>query len=98
MMTTMTPLFCLTIVSISEIPVQWERYRVELAVEALDAQSANMIFQRLIEGSTSTENPLVMRTFVHVTNPKVFKQCLEWKEKQIRAKWNEYFSMEPAVP
>ena len=93
-----TPLFYLKIVSVSDTPVLEGRYKVVLAVKALNQESANMIFWRLIEGSTSTEDPLIMHTSVHVTKPNVFKVCLEWKENQILKAWKEYLSMYSAIP
>ena len=90
----LTRVFYLKIVSITDAPVVEGRYKVVLAVVALNQESANMIFCGLIEGSSSTDNPLLLHTFVHVTKPKVFKYCLEWKEKQIRKDWEQYFSTE----
>jgi hypothetical protein len=97
-LTTQTPLFYIKIVSISDAPVIEGRYKVVLAVVAINQESADMIFCRLIEGSSATDNPLVMHTFLHVTEPKVFKFCLEWKEKQILKEWEQYFSMDSAIP
>ena len=93
-----TPLFYLKIVSITDAPVLEGRFKVMLAVVALNQESANMIFCRLIEGSSATDNPLIMHTFVHVTKPNVFKKCLEWKERQILKEWEDYFSMDSAIP
>jgi hypothetical protein len=92
------PLFYLKVVSISEAPVLEGRFKVKLAVVAVDQQSANMIFWRLIEGSTITDDPLVMHTFVHVMDPGVFQRCLLWKEKDILKDWQNDFSMYSAVP
>ncbi|KAJ8322651.1 hypothetical protein O5D80_008618 [Batrachochytrium dendrobatidis] len=75
-----------------------DRYKVVLAVVALNQESADMIFYRLIEGSTKTDNPLIMNTSVHVTNPTIFRKCLEWKEKETMKKWDDYYSMDSAVP
>jgi hypothetical protein len=80
------PLFYLKVVSISESVIVVGRYRVEIAVVALNQESADMIFCRLIEGSTRTNNPLVMNISVHVTNPTIFQKCLEWKEKENKKK------------
>ena len=92
------PSFNLRLVSISDNPVVEGRYKIVLAVEALNQISADSIFPRLIDGSSQTENPLVMHTFVYVRKPSVFKLCLEWKEKQIDNAWKEYYSMESAIP
>jgi len=92
------PLFYLKVVSVSESVIVEGRYRVEIAVVALNQESADMIFCRLIEGSTQTNDPLVMNTSVHVTNPTIFQKCLEWKEKENKKKWVDYYSMDSAVP
>jgi hypothetical protein len=92
------PLFYLKVVSVSESVIVEGRYRVEIAVVALNQESADMIFCRLIEGSTQTNDPLVMNTSVHVTNPTIFQKCLEWKEKENKKKWADYYSMDSAVP
>jgi hypothetical protein len=93
------PLFLLEVVSISEsIVVPPDRYRVDLAVVAWDKEAAEMIFWRLIEGSKSTSDPLVMHTFVYVTNTNIFRKCLEWKAKEIRKVWEDFSSMYSAIP
>jgi hypothetical protein len=95
---TQTPVFLLTVESVSDQPVVEGRYRVGLSLTALNLEYAAKILGRLIEGSSKTENPLVMRTYVHVTDPVVFKKCLEWKEKTIRKSWSEYLDMASAIP
>ena len=95
---TVIPLFNLKIVSISDTPVFKERYKVILAVVAYNQESADLIFWRLIEGSTKTDNPLIMHTFVHMTKPDVFKACLEWKQKQIAEAWEEFLSIYSEIP
>ncbi|KAL5038673.1 hypothetical protein RTP6_7791 [Batrachochytrium dendrobatidis] len=97
-LSTEIPLFYLKIVSISDSVIVEDRYKVVLAVVALNQESADMIFYRLIEGSTQTDNPLIMNTSVHVTNPTIFRKCLEWKEKETTKKWDDYYSMDSAVP
>lgn len=92
------PLFYLKIVSISETIVVDERYKIILSLVAFSQEAADMIFCRLIEGSSQTSDSLIMNTSVYVTNPAVFQKCLEWKEKEIKKKWAEYCSMVPAVP
>jgi len=81
------PLFYLKVISISDNPIVEGRYKIGLAVVVLDKESAEMIFWRLIEGSTQTNDRLIMHTSVYVTNPKVFQKCLDWKEKEIKKKW-----------
>jgi hypothetical protein len=97
-LTTEIPLFYLKIVSISDTAIVEGRFKVVIAVVAWNQEAANMIFWRLIEGSTKTNDPLVMHTFVYVTNPAVFQRCLEWKEKENTKLWNEYVRMDSAVP
>jgi hypothetical protein len=92
------PLFYLKVVSISDSVIVDGRYKVVLAVVAPNKESADMIFWRLIEGSTQTNDPLIMNTSVHVSDPIIFQNCLEWKEKENKKKWAEYFSMDSAVP
>ena len=92
------PLFYLKVVSISDSVIIEGRYKVVIAVVALNQESANMIFCRLIEGWTQTNDPLVMNTSVYVTNPTIFQKCLEWKGKENRRKWEDYFSMDSAIP
>jgi hypothetical protein len=95
---TQIPLFYLKVLSISDSDIVKGRYKVELAVVAFNQESANMIFPRLIEGSTQTDDPLVMNSSVHVTNSAIFQKCLEWKERESTKKWESFFSMESAVP
>jgi hypothetical protein len=95
---TKIPLFYLKVVSISESVIVEGRYIVQLAVVAFNQESADMIFCRLIEGSTQTNDSLVMNTSVYVTNPAIFQKCLEWKEKENKKKWVDYSSMDSAVP
>jgi hypothetical protein len=92
------PLFYLKVVSISDSVIIEDRYKVVLAVVALNQESAGMIFWRLMEGSTQTNDPLVMNTSVYLTNPTIFQKCLEWKEKEKKKKWADYYSMDSAVP
>jgi hypothetical protein len=92
------PLFYLKVVSISDSVIVEGRYQVVLAVVAFDREAANMIFCKLIEESTQTNDPLTMNTSVYVTNPTIFQKCLEWKEKETKKKWADYYSMDSAVP
>lgn len=83
-------LFCLTYVGASESAVIEGRYKVDLLVEAFDNESAALIFPRLTDGSSATDNPLVMRTFVHVKDPAAFSKCIDWKESNTRKNWKLY--------
>jgi hypothetical protein len=93
------PLFNLTIDEVSRFPLSHveERYEVKLSVRAFDEEAARMLFGRLKEGSQSTQDPLVVKTFIFVTNPVIFRQCLEWKAAEINEKWNKYLNMLSAV-
>lgn len=73
-------------------------YKIIVSVVAFDQKSVNMIFWRLIEGSVATENPLIMNSYVYMTEPSVFQKCLEWKEKEIKKIWNDFCRMDSAVP
>lgn len=95
---TYLPLFYLEVVSISDSIVLDDRYKVIISVKAINRQAADMIFCRLIDGSSKTDNPLEMNTFVYMKNPSIFQKCLEWKAKETNKLWDEYFSTEPAVP
>jgi hypothetical protein len=92
------PLFYLKIVSKSEKIVVDDRYKIILSVVAYNQEAADMIFSRLIEGSTQTSNPLIMNTYVHITKPTVFQTCLEWKERECKKFWERYERMDSAVP
>ncbi|KAL3664919.1 hypothetical protein V7S43_010097 [Phytophthora oleae] len=73
------------------------RYKVDLIVRAIDKAYAELISMRLKEGFEVSEGGLVMRTFVHVHNTKVFRQCIEWKQKDTDKKWKDYYEMVSAV-
>ncbi|KAJ3335733.1 hypothetical protein HDU91_002051 [Kappamyces sp. JEL0680] len=92
------PLFNLKFIDASETAEYDGRYRVNLEIQAYNHESTSFVFHRLKEGSTATDDPLVMKTFVHVLNPNVFKLCMEWKYKNINKIWKEYDSMDSAVP
>ena len=93
------PLFNLTIDEVSRFPLSQVdgRYEVKLSVRAFDEEAARMLFGRLKEGSQSTQDPLVVKTFIFVTNPVIFRQCLEWKTAEINDKWNKYLNLLSAV-
>lgn len=97
-LSTNVPLFNVRISSTTEAPVLDGRHEVELCIEALDAESASMVFCRLKEGSRKTDKPLVMTTTVHVIKTDVFKKCIDWKTKQIDKRWSEFLDMDSAIP
>ena len=59
---TSVPRFNVRFISVSEAPILELRYEVKISIEALDAESANMVFGRLKEGLTKTDNELIMNT------------------------------------
>jgi hypothetical protein len=73
------------------------RFQVWFYVIAVDQEYANMIFNYL-ENYEVTDNPLMVRTSVHIISPKVFEVCMNWKEKEILKLWNSFFDMASAVP
>ncbi|TMW58431.1 hypothetical protein Poli38472_009990 [Pythium oligandrum] len=73
------------------------RYKVEIFVKVLDKQCKDRVFSRLKEGSDHTDDPLVMKTFVHVESPETFCFCLRWKHEDNDARWSSFLSMVPAV-
>ncbi|KAJ3304418.1 hypothetical protein HDV03_002762 [Kappamyces sp. JEL0829] len=95
---TETPLFNLKFIGSSEYPETDGRYRVSLEMQVYSHEFTSLIFPRLREGSTNTANPLAKNTFVFVLNPGIFKTCMEWKHKKIIKQWEEYDSMDSAVP
>lgn len=66
-------------------------------MKALSEQCKNLIFSRLKDGSSQTDDPLVMKTFVYVKDPQTFCACLQWKHDENDGRWEEFFSMTPAV-
>ncbi|POM74381.1 Hypothetical protein PHPALM_8676 [Phytophthora palmivora] len=91
------PVFNICVESVSQYPVINNRYEVKLIVRALDAGYGRLISMRLKEGAIVSTDLLEMRTSVHVENTKVFRTCMEWKYKQIRKLWQDYYSMASAV-
>ncbi|TMW68974.1 hypothetical protein Poli38472_001130 [Pythium oligandrum] len=73
------------------------RYKVEIFVKVFDKQCKDRVFSRLKEGSDQTDDPLVMKTFVHVESPETFCFCLRWKHEDNDARWRSFLSMVPAV-
>jgi hypothetical protein len=95
------PLFKLTIATallISRRPVFENRYEVPLLVTAFDSDAARLLFPRLQEGSTfSQDQQLEAMVRVYVLNPKVFTTCIEWKALKTQKIWDDYNNMESAV-
>jgi hypothetical protein len=91
------PLVNIEFKNVSKNPVVENRYEVTILVKALDQESANALFWRLKEGSKKTDDDLIMEASVYVLNPAIFKKCLDWKCKQIKKRWDDYFNMDSAV-
>ncbi|KAG9403043.1 hypothetical protein AC1031_006584 [Aphanomyces cochlioides] len=70
------------------------RVYVEIFVKVFNA---DRVFSRLKEGSTSTDDPLVMKTFVHVENPEAFCFSMQWKHDENEKLWRSFLDMTPAV-
>jgi hypothetical protein len=51
----------------------------------------------LKEGATQTDDPLVMKTFVHVEDPETFRFCMRWKHDDNDECWRSFLSMTPAA-
>ncbi|ETN16715.1 hypothetical protein, variant 1 [Phytophthora nicotianae INRA-310] len=73
------------------------RRKVEVFVKVVDAQCTDRVFSRLKEGSTKTDDPLVMKTFVHVEDPETFCFCMRWKYDDNDKRQRSFFDMTPAV-
>ena len=83
------PFFKLLIkhVSSNQDPANDYRYRVSLTVEAYNVETARLVFPRLKDGSTVT-NDTEAETFIYVSNPEEFHVCLSWKNDKIDMLWN----------
>ncbi len=66
-------------------------------MQAFDAQCKDRVFSRLKDGATETDDPLVMKTFVHVEDPETFCFCMRWKQADNSDSWTSYLSMTPAA-
>ncbi|CAI5739710.1 unnamed protein product [Peronospora destructor] len=83
--------------SVEETPSIGSRYKVEVFVKVLDANCICRVFYRLKDGSTKTDDPLVMKTFVHVEDPETFCFCMKWKHDYNEELWESFYDMTPAV-
>ncbi|TDH72153.1 hypothetical protein CCR75_000776 [Bremia lactucae] len=73
------------------------RRKVEVFVKVVDVRCADRVFNRLKDGSTSTTDPLMMKTFVHVENPDAFCLCLKRKYHDNEERARDFFDMTSAV-
>ena len=65
-----------------------KRSRIELDVVFRSKISAEVCSMGLKNGSTRISDTH-WKTFVHVTDPKTFCNCLQWKYEETTRKWNE---------
>ena len=66
----------------------FKRKQVELSVQCRDDDIAKVIGQRLKNGSES-KSKKEWKIFVHVTDPQLFCDCLEWKYEDTVKKWKD---------
>ncbi|GMF61891.1 unnamed protein product [Phytophthora fragariaefolia] len=71
--------------------------RRKVFVKVVDAQCTDCVFSRLKKGSTKTDDPLVMKAFVHVEDPETFCFCMRWKYDDNDTRQRSFFDMTPAV-
>ncbi|KAF0713452.1 Aste57867_4324 [Aphanomyces stellatus] len=90
------PLFKIDVESYEQQSVR-QRHKVVLKVTAASPECKDEVFGLLQEGSERTNDPLTMKTFVYVPDPKTFSFCVEWKSKEFQKKWDNYFSMTSAA-
>ena len=78
--------------SIEEIyfpgPPPTKRSRVDVVIEFRDSNKADVLEQRLKEGSKRIDDKK-LQTFVHVSDPAVFCDCLQWRYEDTIKMWNE---------
>jgi hypothetical protein len=65
-----------------------KRQRVDVALEFQNEQVERLVAPRLKQGSS--KNPLKdleWLSFVHVEDPHIFQECLDWKYEETKRKW-----------
>ncbi|CAI5705423.1 unnamed protein product [Peronospora farinosa] len=77
-------------VSVEEKLSNGSRYKVEVLVKVYDVYCTERVFYRLKSGSSRTDDPLVMKTFVYVENPDTFCFCMKWKHDEIEKVWKSF--------
>ncbi|KAG4052366.1 hypothetical protein PC123_g12461 [Phytophthora cactorum] len=82
-----------------DVPIKWQQIQVEVEVfvRVIDERCKDRVFSRLKDGSTRTEDPLMMKTFVHVENPELFCFCMKWKQDDSDNLWTDFLDMTPEV-
>ncbi|CEG35534.1 uncharacterized protein PHALS_11411 [Plasmopara halstedii] len=83
--------------SVEKNPSIGNRRKVEVIVKVVDAQCTDLVFSRLKNGSTKTDDPLVMKTFVYLENPETFRFCMRWKYDDNDTRQRSFFDMIPAA-
>ncbi|TDH71829.1 hypothetical protein CCR75_001773 [Bremia lactucae] len=83
--------------TIEDHPSIGDRRKVEILVKAFDAGCKDRVFSRLKDGSADTDDPLVMKTFVHVKDPDTFCLCLRWKYNNNAQLASSFFEITPAI-
>ena len=66
-----------------------KRRKVVVEIEFHDDQAETAISPMLKTGSEKSTPPLRWRSFVHVRDAKTFKDCLQWKYEDTKAKWRQ---------
>ena len=68
-------------------PPPTKRSRVDIIIEFRESSKADFFEGRLKEGSKRISDKK-LQTFVHVADPAVFCDCLQWKYEDTIKKWN----------
>ena len=68
-------------------PPPTKRSRVDIIIEFRESNKADLFESHLKEGSKRIDDKK-LQTFVHVSNPAVFCDCLQWKYEDTINKWN----------
>ncbi|KAL7996396.1 hypothetical protein Plhal703r1_c39g0136671 [Plasmopara halstedii] len=92
-LTVSVPVMNIRVESVSPHSVISNRFEIKLIVSALDAGYGELISLRMKDGFAASDDRLEMQTCVYIENPMVFCECIEWKRKQIKQRWQEYFDM-----
>lgn len=66
---------------------------MDLIIRAFNAEYAALISQHMKEGFVASEDGLEMQTSVYVQDPKVFRECMDWKYKDIEKQWKSFYDM-----
>jgi hypothetical protein len=71
-----------------EVEFGTKRRKVMLTIEFHNEEVESAVSSMLKEGSKNLGG-LSWESFVHVTNPKLFKECLQWKYDHTKKLWTE---------